>query len=84
MAKSKVTMAHVFKTIIWPRKNTLFIGLFLIVVSRLSSLVLPWASQSLMDDVIVNKNIELLKQLLIWITAAITIQATTSFLLTKY
>jgi ABC-type multidrug transport system fused ATPase/permease subunit len=83
MAKSKVTMAHVFKTIIWPRKNTLFIGLFLIVVSRLSSLVLPWASQSLMDDVIVNKNIELLKQLLIWITAAITIQATTSFLLTK-
>ena len=83
MAKSKVTMAHVFKTIIWPRKNTLFIGLFLIVVSRLSSLVLPWAIQSLMDDVIVNKNIELLKQLLIWITAAITIQATTSFLLTK-
>jgi len=83
MAKSKVTMAHVFKTIIWPRKNTLFVGLFLIVVSRLSSLVLPWASQSLMDDVIVNKNIELLKQLLIWITAAITIQATTSFLLTK-
>ena len=83
MAKSKVTMAHVFKTIIWPRKNTLFIGLFLIVVSRLSSLVLPCASQSLMDDVIVNKNIELLKQLLIWITAAITIQATTSFLLTK-
>ncbi len=83
MAKSKVTLSHVFKTIIWPRKKPILIGLFLIILSRLASLVLPGASQYLMDDVIINKDIEMLKALLLWVIGAITIQAITSFLLTK-
>ena len=83
MAKSKVTLNHVFKTIIWPRKKPILIGLFLIILSRLASLVLPGASQYLMDDVIINKDIEMLKTLLLWVIGAITIQAITSFLLTK-
>ena len=83
MTKSKVTLNHVFKTIIWPRKNPILIGLFLIILSRLASLVLPGASQYLMDDVIINKDIEMLKTLLLWVIGAITIQAITSFLLTK-
>ena len=83
MAKSKVTLSHVFKTIIWPRKKPILIGLFLIILSRLASLVLPGASQYLMDDVIINKDIEMLKTLLLWVIGAITIQAITSFLLTK-
>ena len=83
MTKSKVTLNHVFKTIIWPRKKPILIGLFLIILSRLASLVLPGASQYLMDDVIINKDIEMLKTLLLWVIGAITIQAITSFLLTK-
>jgi len=50
--KPKVTMAKAFKTIIWPRRNLVLIGLVLIVLSRLASLVLPWQSKVLLDDVI--------------------------------
>ncbi|MAJ51211.1 MAG: ABC transporter permease [Flammeovirgaceae bacterium] len=83
MTKSKVTLSNVFRTIIWPRKKPILIGLFLIILSRLSSLVLPGASQYLMDDVIINKDTEMLKNLLLWVIGALTIQAITSFLLTK-
>ncbi len=82
-SKSKVTIGHVFKTLIWPRKNILLVGLVLIIISRLSSLVLPGASKYLMDDVIAKGNIEMLKTLLIVVGAAIIVQAITSFLLTK-
>ena len=81
--KSKVTMAKAFKTIIWPRRNLVFIGLLLIVLSRLSSLVLPWQSKVLLDDVIPNKDFGQLKQLLIIVVGAILVQAITSFLLTR-
>jgi len=83
MPKSKVTIAHVFKTIIWPRKNLLFVGLILIVISRLASLVLPGASKYLFDEVIANSNLEMLKTLLIIVVAAIAVQAVTSYLLTN-
>ncbi|MEO8232011.1 MAG: ABC transporter ATP-binding protein [Ignavibacteriota bacterium] len=82
-SKSKVTIGQVFKTLIWPRKNILLVGLVLIIISRLSSLVLPGASKYLMDDVIAKGNIEMLKILLIVVGAAIIVQAITSFLLTK-
>ena len=83
MGNSKVTLSHVFKTIVWPRRNPILIGLFLIFISRNSSLVLPGASQYLMDNVIINKDTEMLKNLLLFVILAITIQAVTSFLLTK-
>ena len=66
MENSKVTLSHVFKTIIWPRRNPILFGLFLIFLSRISSLVLPGASQYLMDDVIINKDTEMLKNLLLF------------------
>jgi len=81
--KSKVTMAKAFKTIIWPRRNLVFIGLVLIVLSRLASLVLPWQSKVLLDDVIPNKDFNQLKELLLIVGVAILVQATTSFLLTR-
>ncbi|WP_417873427.1 ABC transporter ATP-binding protein [Xanthomarina gelatinilytica] len=81
--KNKVTMAQAFKTIIWPRRNLVFIGLILIVLSRLSSLVLPWKSKALLDEVIPNKDYDLLYQLLLIVGIAILVQAVTSFLLTK-
>jgi len=81
--KPKVTMAKAFKTIIWPRRNLVFIGLILIVLSRLSSLVLPWKSKELLDVVIPNNDYEQLKSLLLIVGIAILIQAVTSFLLTR-
>lgn len=81
--KPKVTMAKAFKTIIWPRRNLVFIGLFLIVLSRLASLVLPWQSKVLLDDVIPDKNFSQLYELLVIVGTAILVQAVTSFLLTR-
>jgi subfamily B ATP-binding cassette protein MsbA len=81
--KSKVTIGHVFKTIVWPRKNILFVGVVLIIISRLSSLVLPASSKYLLDDVIGKGNAALLKPLLLAVLVALIIQAVTSFLLTK-
>ena len=83
MSKSKVTIDHVFKTIIWPRRKVVGIGLILIVFSRLASLVLPGASKYLMDDVIANGDIEMLKKLILIVLAAILVQSVTSFLLTQ-
>ena len=81
--KSKVSLASVFKTIIWPRKKLLFVGLILIIISRLASLVLPGASKYLMDDVIVNKNFDELYTIILWVAGAILVQAITSFALTR-
>ncbi len=83
MSKSKVTIAHVFKTIVWPRRKQLLLGLVLIIISRLAGLVLPGASKYLMDEVIPNNNLELLKVLLLAVAGAILIQAATSFALTQ-
>jgi ABC-type multidrug transport system fused ATPase/permease subunit len=81
--ENRVTMSHVFKTIIWPRRKHLFLGLFLIVISRLSGLVLPGASKILIDDVIPSNDLQMLKWLVIGVVAAITIQSITSYALTQ-
>jgi subfamily B ATP-binding cassette protein MsbA len=83
MPKSKITFRHVFKTIIWPRKKLLFVGLLLIIISRLAGLVLPGSSKYLMDAVIAKGDLEMLKILVIVVTAAIIVQSVTSFMLTK-
>ncbi|MCT4698055.1 ABC transporter ATP-binding protein [Tenacibaculum haliotis] len=81
--KPKVSIGKAFKTIIWPRKNLVLIGLVLIVISRLASLVAPLKIKSLLDDVIPNKDYNALYSLLFVVGAAILIQAITSFLLTR-
>ena len=83
MKKSKISIAHVFKTIVWPRRGIISVGLILIVISRLSGLVLPGASKYLMDDVIANRDLEMLKILLTAVVGAILLQSVTSFLLTR-
>lgn len=72
-----------FCQFIWPRRKHVLIGLVLIVISRLSSLVLPGASKYLIDDVIVNKDIQMLWWLLGAVVLAIVVQSVTSFLLTQ-
>ncbi|AFL81590.1 ABC-type multidrug transport system, ATPase and permease component [Aequorivita sublithincola DSM 14238] len=82
-SQPKVTMLQAFKTIIWPRRKLVFIGLFLIVIKSLSALVLPWQSKVLLDDVVPNKDMSQLYTLIAIVIGAITIQAVTSFLLTR-
>ena len=81
--KPKVTMAQAFKTIIWPRRNLVFIGLVLIVIKSISGLILPWQSKVLLDEVVPNKDFPQLYKLIGIVIGAILVQAVTSFLLTR-
>ena len=83
MSEKKVTILSAFKTIIWPRRKLVFIGLLLIVISKAASFVAPLSLKYLMDDIIPNKNVDLLKILVLSVGLAILVQAVTSFLLTK-
>lgn len=83
MAEKKVTILSAFKTIIWPRRNLVFIGLLLIVISKAASFVAPLSLEYFLDDIIPNKDIDRLKLLVGAVVLAITVQAITSFLLTK-
>jgi subfamily B ATP-binding cassette protein MsbA len=83
MGKSKITVAKAFKEFIWPRKSIMFVGLVLIVISRLSSLVLPLKSKELLDEIIPNKDFEALTIMIFIISGAILLQALTSFALTR-
>lgn len=81
--KNKVTIGQAFKTIIWPRRNLIALGLVLIVISRLASLVLPWKTQALIDEIIPQQDKAGLHLLLLTVGTAILLQAVTSFLLTR-
>ncbi|NNF07330.1 MAG: ABC transporter ATP-binding protein [Candidatus Eisenbacteria bacterium] len=85
-SKPKVSLAsvrHAFKTIIWPRRNLVFLGLFLVAMNRLAGLVLPGSTKYLLDDVVVNKDMEMLRLLLFVVGGALLVQSVTSFLLTR-
>ena len=82
-SKPKVTMKQAFKTIIWPRRNLVFMGLILIIIRSLSGFVLPLQSKVLLDEVVPNKDYSQLYTLIFIVIGAISIQAITSFLLTK-
>ncbi|WP_296385636.1 ABC transporter ATP-binding protein [Winogradskyella sp.] len=81
--KSKVTLRTAFKTIIWPRRKLVFLGLILIVIRSLAGFVLPLESKVLLDEVVPNKDYTQLYSLIGIVIGAISIQAITSFLLTK-
>ncbi|MEA1785521.1 ABC transporter ATP-binding protein [Arenibacter sp. GZD96] len=83
MSNKKVSILKAFKTIIWPRRNLVFIGLILIVISNAASFVGPISLKYFMDDVIPNKDLDMLKILVLAVAFAILVQAVTSFLLTK-
>jgi len=83
MNKEKVTVVQAFKEFIWPRKGIVFVGLILIVISRLASLVLPLKSKELLDEIIPNKDMDALISMVLLVACAILIQATTSFALAR-
>ncbi|OEJ98486.1 ABC transporter permease [Flavivirga aquatica] len=82
-SKPKVSMRQAFKTIIWPRRNLVFIGLILIVIKSLAGIILPWQSKVLLDEVVPNKDMGQLYSLIVIVLIAILVQAVTSFLLTR-
>ena len=81
--KPKVSIVKAFKTIIWPRRGLVVIGLFLILISRLAGFVLPLKSKELLDEVVPNKDMEAMYELLWMVGVALLVQAITSFLLTR-
>ena len=84
MSKNKnVTFAWAFRNIIWPRRKTILIGLLLIVISRPAGLVLPAATKYILDDAVPNKDIAMLKIIVIIIVISLAVQAVSSFLLTR-
>lgn len=83
MSEKKVSILTAFKTIIWPKRKLVFLGLLLIAISKAASFVSPIASRYLIDDVIVKKDVTMLKYLVAGVMLAILVQAVTSFLLTK-
>ena len=83
MEKKKVNILQAFKEFIWPRKGIVSVGLVLIVISRLASLVLPLKSKELLDEIIPNKDLDALINMVLIVSGAILIQAITSFALTR-
>jgi len=83
MSKQKVSYGWAFNEFIWPRRRIISVGLALIIVRSLSGLVLPYASKSLIDDVIPSRDVDTLWFLLIVVCSAILVQAVTSFSLTR-
>jgi len=82
MSKSKVTFGQAFKTIIWPRKKLLFIGLFLIVISKASGLVTPIIMKTFVNDAL-GKDMELTIQIVGIVIFSILVNSLTSYLLTR-
>jgi len=79
----KVSFKWAFKEFIWPRKKIVSFGLFLILVRSLSGLVLPYASKTLIDEVIPSKDTDSLTLLLIVVCTALLFQSISSFSLTR-
>ncbi|MBM3178643.1 MAG: ABC transporter ATP-binding protein [Bacteroidetes bacterium] len=83
MTKRKVTFTQVFKTIIWPRRRLVFLGLVLIIIRSLSGLVLPASTKYILDDVIGQGNLESLQWMLVAIVCSLAVNAVTSYSLTQ-
>ncbi|MDC1055982.1 ABC transporter ATP-binding protein [Flavobacteriaceae bacterium] len=83
MSKNKVSFRWAFKEFIWPRRKIVSLGLFLILVRSLSGLVLPYASKTLIDEVIPSKDTDALTYLLIVVCVSLLFQSLSSFSLTR-
>ncbi|MDX2287025.1 MAG: ABC transporter ATP-binding protein [Bacteroidia bacterium] len=86
MARSTNNLASIryaFRTIIWPRRRMLALGLLLVLINRASGLILPGSSQYLLDTVVPARDLDLLWKLLLVVGASVAVQAVTSFYLVR-
>ena len=77
------TVRYAFRTIVWPRRKLVLLGLLLIVLNRLAGLILPGSSKFLIDNAISEGDLSLLRLILLVVASAILVQAATSFFLTR-
>ncbi len=71
------------RALLWAYRKRLLLGFLLMVANRLAGLVLPGSSKFLIDEVIGNNRIELLKGVAFAVGAATVVQAATSFSLSQ-
>ena len=83
MNKNKVTFRKAFKTIIWPRKKLLFIGIFLIIISKAAGLVTPIMMKPFVNNAL-GKDMDLTLQIVSIVIVSIIINSLTSYLLTRF
>tara|TARA_B110000305_G_scaffold152944_1_gene169499 strand:+ start:93 stop:1829 length:1737 start_codon:yes stop_codon:yes gene_type:complete len=83
MSKKKVSFNWAFKEFIWPRRKVVSFGLVLIIFRSISGLILPYASKTLIDEVIPSKDTDSLFLLLIIVCSALLFQSISSFSLTR-
>src|SRR6516162_3713783 len=81
--KPKASVWPMVWELVRPRQGMLFLGLLLMGINRVSGLVLPWSTKSLIDDVIGKRREELLAPLVGGVLIATLIQGATSFTLTQ-
>ena len=67
------------RALIWMHRQRLALGLFLMLINRLSGLVLPFTTKYLVDNVITNRQWDLLPTLAFAVGAATIVDAATSF-----
>jgi subfamily B ATP-binding cassette protein MsbA len=71
------------RELVWTHRKRLFIGLVLMLVSRLSQLVLPATTKWVIDEVIGQRRADLLVPIALLAGAATIVQAITSFALSQ-
>ncbi|MFQ5537838.1 MAG: ABC transporter ATP-binding protein [Gemmatimonadota bacterium] len=79
---SGASLKHAFHEIIWPRRGLILVGMILILFNRLAGLVLPASTRYLIDDVIANRDVNMLYLLLGAVGIAVMVQSATSYTLT--
>jgi ATP-binding cassette, subfamily B, putative efflux pump len=70
------------KELLWRYRKRMLLGFFLLIISRLSGMVLPASTKFLIDDVIGQHKVEMLKWLALGAGGATVINAAMSFTLT--
>lgn len=77
------SLHSIYRSIIYPRRKNLLIGLALILVNRVASLVLPGSTKYLIDDIVEPGDMALFGQFVLVVGIAIAVQAVSSFILTQ-
>ncbi len=84
--KKKISFSRAWaesRELIWQHRRSLSIGLFIMLINRLSGLVLPGSTKYLVDDVIGKGRSELLLPLALAVAGATVVQAITAFALSQ-
>jgi subfamily B ATP-binding cassette protein MsbA len=76
-------VAPLLLELVRPRWPVLALGFFLMIINRVAGLVLPYSTRFLIDRVVMQHHVELLRPLVLGVLVATAIQGSTSFALTQ-